>query len=452
MSEIGGEITQDEDRLQPSWGTRAQPPDDYRVGRNGDHLLTPFECDGCIYKKLRGVAPEHDPQRNELLEACIRQANLDAFWSRATSTVRANRDKTKLALELSEELGLEGPYEHTCYLPAHDHCGYQVAVQMLLASKIPGKHSDEYSQYDTIRKIRTSYSNFARSSAQANAQVLAYTDDRGRAQRWANDPVSSLWFSRFFAGCKRRMGQDWRPNMAFSTEQILAIIEKTKQRINAGNITNNQVEKHQWLVFGTFIVVSYVLSLRGPEGLLLDIEGVRKHQREEEEDYFIIALRGKIKGEHADRCHLFPSCTVTSSGLKVKEWVSCLVELKESLGQVTGPAISDMAGKVLTTNHLDFLLIVILEELFDEQITLFPMSVRTSKDDLGTVYQVFRSLHRASDTRALEQNVSKTDIEIVNRWHGVEQAKGNRPYRQMHQHYAQAELLVAPYVRYTKSM
>jgi hypothetical protein len=62
-------------------------------------------------------------------------------------------------------------------------------------------------------------------------------------------------------------------------------------------------------------------------------------------------------------------------------------------------------------------------------------------------HQVFRSFRRSSDTRAIEMNVSKTDIEIVNRWHAVEAAKGNRPNFPMHQHYAQLAFL-----RYTGAM
>jgi hypothetical protein len=452
LSEDTDEGVGDEDRLQPSWGNRVQPADDFRVGRNGDHLLVPFECDLCIYKKLRKCYPHEDNPRNQVLEACIRQANLDAFWSRASSTVRANRDKTQLALKLSSSVGLDGPYFHTCYLPPYDHCGYEVAVQMLLASKRPGRHSNEYSQYDTIRKVRTSYSNFARSSAQENSTVTGFGNDKGQAQRLVADPVSSYWFSRFFAGCKRRMGQDWRPNVALSTDLILAILEKVQEINTTGQTTTNPEEHHQWLVFGVYVAITYTLSLRGTEGLLLDVGGVRKYRNDGQNEHFIIALRGKIKGEHADRCHLFPCCIMTSSGIPVRDWVTRLIDLKESLGQVSGPAISNIHGQILTTAKLDLLLVTILEELHDTNIELFPSSLRQNKEDLGTPYQVFRSLRRASDTRALEKNISKTDIEVVNRWHSVEQAKGNRPSRPMHQHYAQAELLVAPFVRYTTAM
>jgi hypothetical protein len=124
---------------------------------------------------------------------------------------------------------------------------------------------------------------------------------------------------------------------------------------------------------------------------------------------------------------------------------------KQQEGYVNGPAISDAEGNVLTTSQLDTQLIEILEDIFVEKRSLFPPSIST-KDDIGTSYMVYRSLRRSSATRALEENVSKTDIDIANRWHTVEQAKGNVPQLQMQQRYAQVELMVTPFLRYTGAM
>jgi hypothetical protein len=440
---------EDANRLQPSWGSKTQAPTDFKVARNGDHLLVPFECDLCVFRKLKRRVPNDADTADTLLLACIRQANLDAFWSRASSTVKANLEKTKLGLELSSLVGLDGPYHHSCFLPGYDHCGYQVAIQMLLASKRPGKYAATHSQYDTIRKVRTAYSNFARASSQANSSVLAFSDDRGKAERIVNDPVSSYWFSKFFAGCRRRMGQDWRPNLALSTELIIEVLNRINQKV----IDENQPEnKHSLVVLGSYIAITYVLSLRGPEGLLLDLAGLRRYQHQVNDHHCIIALRGKVKGEHSDRCHLLPCCLVTSSGIQIKRWVNTLIEVKESMGQHTGPAISDLTRKILTTGYLDFKLVSLLEEVHDEAPHLFPSNIKTNKDEIGNCYQVFRSLRRSSDTRAIEKNISRNDIDTVNRWHGTEQAMGSRPYRPMYQHYAQVDLLIKPFLRYTSAM
>lgn len=127
------------------------------------------------------------------------------------------------------------------------------------------------------------------------------------------------------------------------------------------------------------------------------------------------------------------------------------MESKISRGFVNGPLFLDWAGKVLTTEALDRLLVEILEEIYEDLPALFPPSIQ-DKDDISDHYQVYRTLRRSSDTRALEQEVRESDIDIVNRWQTVEKAKGNRPTLQMKYHYAQVELLLEPFLRYTLAM
>lgn len=98
------------DRLTQAWKKLHQKPNSFLHGRDGDHLMVPFECDLCIFRKLKGHNPGLKNETDSLLLACIRRANLDAFWSSASSTVEGNMRKTKLALNFSSRLGLKGPY------------------------------------------------------------------------------------------------------------------------------------------------------------------------------------------------------------------------------------------------------------------------------------------------------------------------------------------------------
>jgi hypothetical protein len=105
----------------------------------------------------------------------------------------------------------------------------------------------------------------------------------------------------------------------------------------------------------------------------------------------------------------------------------------------------------MSTHALDDLLTDVLEELYEDTPQNFPLSI-TSKEEIVGNYQVFRSFRRSSDTRALEKKIAGSDIDIVNRWHRIEQAKGARPAFQMKEHYAQVELLLKPFLRYTSAM
>lgn len=124
--------------------------------------MVPFECDLCIYRKLTGHSPWENNTVANLLLGCIRRINLDVFWSSSSATVNGNRDKLVLGFRLSRLVGLEGPCILEGPLPAFDHCGYDVAIQMLLYSKRPGKHCKTHLQLETIRKLRASFSNQVR--------------------------------------------------------------------------------------------------------------------------------------------------------------------------------------------------------------------------------------------------------------------------------------------------
>jgi hypothetical protein len=106
------------------------------------------------------------------------------------------------------------------------------------------------------------------SVTQANIDSLILGDDRGKTQRFVKDGCASYWFSSFAIGCKHWMGQDWRPNQAFSTELLLAYLCGLEFRIADATSWS---KLNRWLVVGAYLVVTYVISLRGSEGFLFDL-------------------------------------------------------------------------------------------------------------------------------------------------------------------------------------
>lgn len=431
-----------------AWGKRHKRQDDYLRARDGDHILAPFECDLCVFRKLRGHSPCIGNSVDDLLLGCIRRANLDVFWSRATSTVQSNTRLARNAYKLSNLVGLNGFMNHIGPLPPYDHCGYEVAIVILLASRKPGRYSTEYTQYETIRKYRSCYSNQVRASPQANHHVLALGNTKGAYQRLSTDVCGSLWFQKFNEGCKNRMGQIWRPNRGMPIELLLLFLKGIEQRIE-GN--TSRTERHKWIVLATYISVTYVLSLRGAEGLLLDLGGINTYWERGDGTYIIVPLLGKIKGEQHDVVHKIPCVPVTSSGINVKAQLERLRSIKADLRYFDGPAISDSEGKLLSAKDLDEMVIEILHELFVSHQELFPGDI-TEKKHIQQYYQCFRTFRKTSDTRALEAGVAREDITTVNRWRENDKAQGKRPNRSMVQHYAEFDILLQPFKRYTWAM
>ena len=187
--------------------------------RNGDHLLIPYECPLCVFRKLRNHSPAKDSVADNLLLDFITRAILDAFLSRSTSTVRGYARQTWKLIEFTHAVGLDSPFVHTELMPWKDHCGYQVAVAMILYSRQVGKNCPTHMQFDTIRGFCTIYSNFVRASPQGNKVPWSLGDLTGKYQRLNKDECGSLWFTCFFIeGLKARMGQTWLPNKALSTQ------------------------------------------------------------------------------------------------------------------------------------------------------------------------------------------------------------------------------------------
>jgi hypothetical protein len=219
------------------------------------------------------------------------------------------------------------------------------------------------------------------------------------------------------------MGTIWRPNVAFQIPLLLKILELAEHRLNE-DISPR--ENDRWIVFITYCVVTYSLSLRGTEGFYLDLGGLLKFRDSGSSNHILIPLLGKIKGEHNERCHLMPCIRKTSSGIDIAFWIDRLCTNKTKLGFYDGPAISDMKGRVLSCSSIDDTLHEILDEIWENYHDLYPTSI-TKREDLQTSYQAFRSFRRASATRAIEKKVSSNDIDVVNRWHSWDAAKGKKP-------------------------
>ena len=137
---------------------------------------------------------------------------------------------------------------------------------------------------------------------------------------------------------------------------------------------------HKWTVFGIYITISYVISLRGSEGFLLDLRALREKNSITYPGYIWLSLLGKLKGEGIYKQHHIPCVDITSSGINVKERITKLIREKERLGFTQGPAISDISGQLLTSVEINQMLNELLEDLYLQEPSLFPPDIQTLED------------------------------------------------------------------------
>jgi hypothetical protein len=77
----------------------------FTCARDGDYLMTRFQCKKCHFRNIQGRDPQHGNRRDTLFERCIRQASLDAFWSSEENTVKGTRSSMRAAIQKAEMIG-----------------------------------------------------------------------------------------------------------------------------------------------------------------------------------------------------------------------------------------------------------------------------------------------------------------------------------------------------------
>lgn len=198
-------------------------------------------------------------------------------------------------------------------------------------------------------------------------------------------------------------------------------------------------------------MICFCGSFRGPEVFLVDLYGLNKYlaapRRVQECDYVIIPLLGQVKNEIGERYHLIPLCSTTKSGLPVERWVKCLADTQIALGHTKGLAFCTAS---VTVAHMKDYELELLDRLHLFQMqdpSLIPPDVNVHEE-----YGLNRSFHRGSTSEARSRNVPGRDVDLANRWHSFENAKGCRPRLAMHDHNSDICILIPALVRYSHGL
>ena len=419
------------------WKHKKPDPKQFHTARDGDHLLTPFQCDVCVFRRVYSRSPDGQSLSDQLGLAYIRRANLDAFWSRAAGTVRNNKGIVRRSIEELAAVGLQGPYFDPGPTPSVDHAGYEAAIAMLMDTRKAGKYSESHKQWQSSRKVRSAVSNFEKTHLYHPLSGLALVDEeKGRTTRFHFGGNSSLWFDRFMQGSKARMGQDVRQNLALSTELWKEVLNQCERKART---SNSLAEGSKYVVVGAYSCFALVLSLRGPEGFMFEISLLLKH-RQRNNDLVWLPIIGKLKGDSKEETHYLRSVPVTGSGINVEKWRDWLLITHIAAGREEGPAMSGENGYLLNAREVNEVIWDILEDVYDARSHEFPKAVE-NREDIRDLIDLDRSFRRSSESRATKMGVAEPDKNIVNRWSGEVRAKGKKASEALSIHYADQNLL-----------
>jgi hypothetical protein len=399
-----------------------------------------------------------DPKRvqTDILALCVyRRANLDAFWSRERTTVSGNRLWMRRGAEFNEALDQRSTYQPLGPMPLEDLTGHGVAAQLLLSSTRRGTYHEDHCQYDTVRKLRSAFSSLRLASSQgAVFNLSGGRDNKGRSITFTDCSTESDWFKRFSEGMKKRMGQDVRPQLGFSVEVMLVLLERLEERwrvLPGGILKDNTLGA---LVYSS---ISYTNALRGNEGFKLDLFGLRGHinrgNGHAKFPHVVAPLLGRFKGQDGERLHFLFMVPVTQSGLKTRCYLEWLVKRREEQGFSHGPAFCDHKGREIGSGVYED---IILEQLHAHQ----DWEERQSSDDhkllegvdIDDRYGIFRSFKRGAITRAQEAGVAEADVNRAGQWRKVEAAKGRHAGGSMREHYTELVQLLDARLRFSRAL
>ena len=316
---------------------------------------------------------------------------------------------------------------------------------MLLKSLDPGRYAI-YTQYETIRKFRSSFSNVYMASV--TSCLNSSTFGRSTVKSFLTQcPTQSIWFERFATGCLKRMGQIIKRDLAILIEVLHHLLKQIKIDIKA----SSGYEKHMMILAGAFSAICFCGSFWGHEVFLTDLKGLidtnSKPLKSGQTNYVIIPLLGRFKGETRERYHLTPLAALSAPGIDLGFCVKLLITMNKKLGFFNGPAFTFPNGDPITSRLLQPIILSELEKVQSNFPGVIPDSV-----DVQEGYGISRSFRRGSTTHATNMKVSQSDINAADRWRNAENAQERKINQPMRDHYAEVSQMVPTLLRFSAAL
>jgi len=196
---------------------------------------------------------DHNPTPvDSLLNACIPRVDLDALWDREATTVQANKHAIGQVLKMWTQLRVPPNLPPLGPHPQSDTFGYSIAIAMIWKSRNKGRFAS-YQQYETIRKLRSGFTNTYMSLLIGSSNFHTVGEDTAK-HYLSQCPTHSLWFECFSRGCLSHMGQEVRQDTALSVPVILKLLHHLELDIG---LCPDMAAKRNIITLGTYVCIAY---------------------------------------------------------------------------------------------------------------------------------------------------------------------------------------------------
>ncbi len=415
-------------------------------------MSAPFQCDCCWFVNLSKREPKATSESDHRLLGYIRRVNLDMLWSREGSTVGHSLGDLRKAARMSSILDLTPHHVSRGPWPVGDNLGFQVAVEILRASQEKGRNSSEYVQFDTVRKIRSGYTNAFESSPAAVLESIMFKGDYGKSYHFSKSPLNSLLFRKFMTGLEKRMGRLVYQDLALSTELLIETLAMYELELSSVDVPWHR--RRSIVMSGAAFVILFGGALRGGEVLLLEASELCKRIRDgkvhRSAPHVLVPLMGRFKGENGERNVLLALSSVTDNGkIPIRRWVERLAAtlIHEGKHLNVGPALCNQDGYVMHQSELN-------KELWEmlRRIQISRPDLCAPDLEIENKYKVFRSFRRGATTRAKEFKVGEDVLNMNNRWRKVQNKSGTMPNLPMSDLYTEIQQALLTRLRFSKCL
>ena len=436
-------VTDEEGNL---WHDSAKRQHRLNHGVRGAHVCMPYQCERCWFINLENREPGPG---DEFFMRCLRRANLDAMAGKSHHTIAGHRNRT---MEMVRNCGLanktpslepRGPF------PIADQVGMGLLVDILIKSVVADGRNAPHVQAETLRQLKATYTKNWDSSPAGVAEMASFSRGTGRVRPTAC-PSQSEYFLDAWRGLETRMGHQSRANHATTMEVMVKLLMFLKAAAEAASSVE---EANELWKAGAFICLLTAGSLRGYEGFYADLAGLRRYlctgvngivparrinkntilsdQECRNLPHVVIPLIGKFKGEHIVDHHLINVANTTQSGLETRWWVEKLVSVCEEEDRFDGPAFATPAGALASSPDYNAVFLKYMRQVQTDTDLI------DKREIIEDRYGISRTPRRTAVTRAKRAGYTG-EIDELNRWRTVENAKGRRVKLSMQMHYAEA--------------
>lgn len=432
-----------EDDDDPELVTEEMEETRHAEARDGDHFITPFQCDLCHFRNVQQRNPVPVSGKDVGMFVTIRRANLDAFWGREPGTVSTNLATLRRGYTMGSGAGMREPLPPRGPFPLRDDCGMKAAYMLLENSLRPGKYAGHL-QWDSARGMTTAYANAYMSGVDSLRGSVMAKDDK--KMMVTTCPTRSLWYERFSRGAKLRIGVIRKQNYALTEEMVHRLLDVLDEAWWAAE--ENSQDRKEIAELACYVLATYCGGLRGEEVPLISLKGMLEYweeTRNHRNPHLVLALRGRFKGETDLRWHMLPQVEVTSSGIQIRVWWARLLGICVANGRRGGWVFARADGRRGKVADYDARFHAAMLEVKERYPGVLPENVDPAAD-----MSLWRSGRRGSTTEVQNKDLDPIYLNMNNRWRRKERARGEALALDMPGTYTQMEGSLEAGLKYSR--